>query len=118
MFPSTFRVPSVIRCGGERPDDRNPSLFRWESDSRRRRPSPNPDVPLHQGILRCHWPFKLAMTHVRIDRDAGLVAAPESQLSYHHVVARPEGFILALARSGRSPARRISTYPNTKVPRI
>ena len=97
----------------------DPSPLRLESDFA---PTPaNPEaltLRLHNGTALPLTGFKLAMSGMfRIDRDAGLVGGTlESQLSYHHVVAPPEGFILAPGAVWEVTARQISTDPTTKVP--
>ena len=97
----------------------NPSPLRLESDF-----APTPASPdaltlrLYNGTAQPLAGFKLAMsTMFRIEPDAGLVGGTlVSQLSYHHVVAPPEGFILAPGAIWEVTAQRISTDPTTKVP--
>jgi hexosaminidase len=97
----------------------NPSPLRLESDF-----APTPASPhtlmlrLHNGTASSLAGFKLAMTGMfRIDPEAGLAGGTlVAQLSYHHVIAPPDGFVLAPGAIWTVTARRISTDPTTKIP--
>ncbi len=98
----------------------DPSPFLLESDF-----APTPASPdaltlrLHNGTALPLAGFKLAMTGMfRIEPDAGMIGGTlAAQLSYHHVVAPSDGFIVAPGAIWEVTARRISTDATTKVPR-
>ena len=73
---------------------------------------------LHNGTAAPLSSFRLAFNGMfRIDGDAGLIGGTlVEQLSYHHVVAPPEGYALAPGAVWTVTARSIGTDPATKVP--
>jgi len=75
-------------------------------------------LKLHNGTAAPLTGFKLAFNGMfLIDGDAGLIGGDlVEQLSYHHVVAPPDGFVLAPDATWTVTARRIATDPTTKVP--
>ena len=94
-------------------------LLRLESDFAPTLSSPDAlTLRLQNGSAAPLAGFKLAVNGMfLIDADAGLVGGKlVEQLSYHHVIAPPEGFILASGATWTVTARRIDTDPTTKVP--
>ncbi|HVT54215.1 MAG TPA: beta-N-acetylhexosaminidase [Dongiaceae bacterium] len=95
------------------------SLLRLESDF-----APTPSSPdalvlrLHNGGATALAGFKLAVNGMfLIDAAAGLSGGDlVEQLSYHHVIAPSQGFVLAPGATWTVTARRIATDPTTKVP--